>query len=165
MGFQSVNEMEHFSYEDCRVKSFQIGKDGIFLEVEALIVKPNNSQNANYTESYADVAQIRLQSGKIVKALQEGYKYYDANDVLINEIPDRNLEEVELKQFPQKCTGAYLFAVEQRDNVEGFLHYAMGFELAKEDTYGSEVSDSYQLDVVCDKAIVNWERYLNRVQR
>lgn len=165
MGFQSVDEINHFSFEDCKIHSFQMGAEGIFLEVEALIVRPENSQNTNYTESYADVAQIRFQAGKIVSGLQEGYKYYDANDVLVNEIPDRSLDEREIKAFPKKCDGAYLFAVEPGETTEGLQHYALGFELEKEDVYGSEIADSFQFDVTCEKVIVNWDRYLNRVQR
>lgn len=164
MGFQSVDELEQFSFEDCQITSFQIKEEGIFFEVEALIVKARNSQNTNYTDSYAGTTQIRLLGGRILSAFKEGYKYYNANDVLVNEIPDESLSVAEIKAFPKKCDGAFLFAMEKREDVEGQIHYAVGIEFGDDSEYGSNVTDTYQLDVAFDKAIVNWERYMNRVQ-
>lgn len=164
MGFQSVNELEQFSFEDCQITIFRANDEGLFFEVEALIVKARNSQNTNYTDSYAGTTQIRLQGGKIISAFKEGYKYYDANDVLVNEIPDQALEEGEIKSFPGKCEGAFLFAMEKREDIEGQIHYAIGIEFADDSDFGSNVTETYQLDIVFDKAIVNWERYMNRVQ-
>ena len=42
MGFQSINELEQFSFEDCRVKKMEILDGIIRLETEALIVLPFN---------------------------------------------------------------------------------------------------------------------------
>lgn len=165
MGFQSVDELEKFSFEDCRIISFEVTEDGLFFRVEALIVKPENSQNSNYTESYAGETQIRLSGARIEEAFQEGYRYYDANDVLQQEYPDKELAKEELVALPGKCEGAYLFAVEKREELEGRKHYAIGIELAKEDSFDTEVTETYQLNVTFEKAIVNWEQYLNRVQR
>ena len=54
MAYKSMDEIEQFRFDDCQIDSFRtIGQD-LILEVEALIVRANNSQNTNYTESYAD---------------------------------------------------------------------------------------------------------------
>ena len=58
MSFKSMNEVENFRYDDCRILKRKNTEPDFVLEVEALIVKSNNSQNSNYTESYADVTQI-----------------------------------------------------------------------------------------------------------
>ena len=96
MGFQSVNELEQFSFQDAQIKDFQVSEGVIFFELEAVIVKARNSQNANFTDSYAGTLSMRLLGGKIQKAVKEGYKYYDANDVLVEEIPDESLSEEEI---------------------------------------------------------------------
>lgn len=165
MGFQSVDELEKFSFEDCRILNLSVNEEGVFFEVEALIVKAENSQNANCTDSYSDVTKIRLLGGKIVCGCLEGYKYYNANDVLINEIPDVALTASEISGLPGKVQGAYLISMEKREVKENTLPqaYYVEIELAEEDD--GSVSDTYRLEVNFDKAVVNWERYLNRVQR
>ena len=163
MGFQSINEIEKFSFEDCRISRFQVKESQLELEVEALIVKPDNSQNTNYTESYAGTTIIRLTGGKIISGSKDGYKYYDANDVLIKSVEDEPLTEEILKEFPKQSEGAYLFSFEKRKEEQGIYYYNMGIEF--EDEEDNTVSDSYQLSISFEKAVISWEQYLNRVQR
>ena len=163
MGFQSINEIEKFSFEDCKISRFQVIENQIELEVEALIVKPDNSQNTNYTESYAGTTVIKLVAGKLLSGSKDGYKYYDANDVLIKSVEDEPLTEEQIKEFPKKCEGAYLFSLEKVNEEAGIYYYHMGIEF--EDEEDNTVSDSYQLSLSFEKAVFFWEQYLNRVQR
>ena len=91
MAFQSINELEQFRYDDCVIGEMKVEDAQIKMIVDALIVGRNNSQNSNLTESYADTASVRLVGGTILSAVKDGYKYYDANDVLLNEVPDTPL--------------------------------------------------------------------------
>lgn len=73
--------------------------------VEALIVRADNSQNTNYTESYAGTTKIRITDGKLIRCVRDGYKYYDANDVLQSEVPDYELSVAETTDFPKPVKG------------------------------------------------------------
>lgn len=163
MGFQSINEIEKFSFEDCRICKFQTEGNQIYMELEALIVKPDNSQNANYTESYAGTTKVKLAGGKILSGIKDGYKYYDANDVLQKEVPDEPMTEEQLQQFPKQCQGAFLFSLEKEKQEDNLYYYHMGIEF--EDEEDNTTADSYQLEVCFEKAVFTWEQYLNRVQR
>ena len=163
MKFKSVNELENFSFDDCQVINFQISEEQIKLEVEALIVKPNNTQNTNFTESYADITEIRLIGAKIISAVKEGYKYFTADDELITEVLDEPLSKQSIRELTQKCSGAYLFSVERQYSDEGFK-YLFSIEFSDEEEYNA-VSDSYRFEIEFEKSIVEWDRYLNRVQR
>lgn len=159
MGFQSVNELEQFSFQDAQIKDFQVSEGVIFFELEAVIVKARNSQNANFTDSYAGTLSMRLLGGKIQKAVKEGYKYYDANDVLVEEIPDEALSEEEIAALVKASKDYYLFdvvKVEDDQNTTGHFLYLFGLD-ADEET-------SYWFQIEFDKSILEWERYMNRVQ-
>ena len=159
MGFQSVNELEQFSFQDAQIKDFQVSEGVIFFELEAVIVKARNSQNANFTDSYAGTLSMRLLGGKIQKAVKEGYKYYDANDVLVEEIPDEALSEEEIAALVKGSKDYYLFdvvKVEDDQNTTGHFLYLFGLD-ADEET-------SYWFQIEFDKSILEWERYMNRVQ-
>ena len=164
MNYKSINEIEGFSYKDCRIAGFEVEKDCITLVLEALIVKKDNSQNTNYTDSYAGTTTARFIKGKITDGVKDGYKYYDANDVLINEVSDRELTEEELVKFPKQCENAYLYFLNKNDNgkEDDMLSYSMGIEF--EDENEGTVSDSYCLNILFEKAVFEWDRYMNRVQ-
>ena len=162
MAFKSINEIEKFRFDDCQISRFEVNEQGIELELEALIVKADNSQNANYTESYAATTRMQLVSGKILHGKKDGYKYYDANDVLISEVADTELTEDELGVFPKQCAGAYLYEMKKESEAEDGFAYTLGIEF--EDPEDGTVGDSYRLRVAFVKAVVTWERYMNRVQ-
>ncbi|MCM1082141.1 MAG: hypothetical protein NC393_00385 [Clostridium sp.] len=164
MNYKSVNEIESFSYKDCRIVEFNAEKDCIMLVLEALIVKKDNSQNTNYTDSYAGTTTVRFIKGKITDGVKDGYKYYDANDVLINEVPDRKLAEEELGELLKQCNGAYLYFIDKNDfnKADDMMSYSLGIEF--EDESEETVSDSYYLNILFEKAVFEWDRYMNRVQ-
>lgn len=99
MKFKAVNELEHFSFRDAQIEKAEWTDDALRFELEAVIVKANNSQNGNYTDSYAGTTQMELKNAEIQKAVKEGYKYYDANDVLLEEKPDEPLSGKRLQRF------------------------------------------------------------------
>ena len=49
MKFESVNELEKFSFEDCVITGLEERPERFILNLEALIVLPENSQNTNFT--------------------------------------------------------------------------------------------------------------------
>lgn len=162
MAFQSINELEQFRYDDCVIGEMKVEDAQIKMIVDALIVGRNNSQNSNFTESYADTASVRLVGGTILSAVKDGYKYYDANDVLLNEVPDTPLDGETIDAFPKLCEGAYMYSVDKEADVDGKSCYTFGFEFVDEEE--SAMGDSYRLTIAFERAIVSWERYLNRVQ-
>lgn len=164
MGFESINEIEQFSFDDCIIKKFELQEGQIYLELEALIVKPRNSQNTNFTESYADITTVRLKEGKILSGIKEGYKYYDANEVLLEEKPDQVLSRDELEAFPKKCTDVYLFSFKRDAEKSDKFHYFMEIEFPSEDQYDKAMTDTFELKIAFEKAIFSWERYMNRVE-
>ena len=113
VAYKSVDELEHFRFDDCQIDTFAVTENGVELMVEALIVRADNSQNTNYTESYAGTTKIRITDGKLIRCVRDGYKYYDANDVLQSEVPDYELSVAETTDFPKTCEGAYLFEMKR----------------------------------------------------
>lgn len=104
VAYKSVDELEHFRFDDCQIDTFAVTENGVELMVEALIVRADNSQNTNYTESYAGTTKIRITDGKLIRCVRDGYKYYDANDVLQSEVPIMNclLRKRQIFQKPVK---------------------------------------------------------------
>lgn len=165
MKFHSVNELENFSFRDAQVFLFEEREQRILLEVEALIVKGTNSQNSRYYDSYADTTQINLVNGCIVSAVKEGFRYYNADGVLQKEVPDEPLTREQITELLAGCKGAFLFSMEKKEETEVGYTYAIGIEFGDDSDGTLTMGDSYWLTVTCTAAEVDWERYMNRVER
>lgn len=135
----------------------KITEEGIRLELDALIVRANNSQNSNYTDSYAGETVCNLKKGKITSFIKAGYKYYDANDNLVEEKPDE-LMEVSDKDIENILTDIYMPELEKNDDGT----YTLVAEVISEDI--SENVDVYIVTIECEEVVITWEHYMNRVQ-
>lgn len=165
MKYKAVDELEHFGFQDAKIKKFEKTDSGLLLVLEAVIVKANNSQNGNYTDSYAATLNMRLVGANIQKAVREGYKYYDANDVLVEEVPDVSLAEAEIDALLADSEDDYLFdavKVNEEENDTGHFLYLFGIDVP-DDADEDEIV-SYWLQIEFEKSILEWDRYMNRVQ-
>lgn len=153
--FKSTNEIEKFSFEDCVFSGFEKAEDGLVFELEALIVRANNSQNANFTDSYAGTAFLKFADAKIDAVLKAGYRYYDADGNLLKSVEDEPVPENDREPLYKILKGSYLVACDKTEKG-----YFLEIEMCEEDGVGA----SYLLDIACNDAIVTWERYMNRVQ-
>ena len=165
MSFHSVNEIDKFSFEDCCLMAYVQEENGFGLELEALIVRPNNSQNTNYTESYAGPTKAHFADGKVLRVVKEGYRYLDANDQPIEEIPDSELSEEEADLFLKSCKEYYLYAFELQKKEGDTFFYDFLIEVPREDVYDTEAPDTYRVEVSFTRADFTWQHYMNRVQR
>lgn len=157
MKFISTNEIDRFRFTDCIVNEIENSDSALRLTVTALIVCANNSQNTNYTESYADEAVIEFGNARINKITKEGYKRYDANDNLLEEVAD---EDMPVDSFDiKRLENNYLISVEKTSENECMMEV----ELMDEDP--SAITDVYELILNCGDITVSWDRYLNKVSQ
>lgn len=163
MKFKCVNETEHFSYEDCQVFNLIDGEGSVTMELEALIVRPENSQNSNYTMSYAGTVYARFAEGRVAGAVREGCRRFDANDVLLEEIPDQNLDNEQTKTLLRDAEGAYLYCVKVEENGSNGRKCVLSIEIPGEDIAGADAS-IFRIEIECKDVIFEWDRYMNRVQ-
>jgi hypothetical protein len=152
MRFQSVNELEKFDFKDSQLTEIKVDEEAMTMVLEAVIVKHNNSANEMMVDSYAGTMQLRLTHPQISDMFLEGYKYYDANDVLKKEVPDRPVASEDYPDMYKKWVNGFLFAMERQDDGS----YMIGIDV-EEDTYWTTLR--------FEKAIAEWERYMNKVQQ
>lgn len=159
MNFKAEDELENFCFQDAKIQKIEQQEDCMTFILDAVIIKAKNSQNANFTDSYAGTLSMRLIDANIQKAVREGYKYYNANDELVEEVADTPLSEKEISTLLKMSEGYYLFDVVKVDDAQnetGHFLYLFGID-ADEET-------SYWLQIEFEKSIVEWDRYMNRVQ-
>ena len=165
MSFKSVDEIYNFDFQDAVISKFKIGNEGINIELESLIVEPENSQNENYTKSYAATTTVRLVDGKILSGIKEGYKRYDANNKLIESVDDVYIDDEQIKLIMKSSNGAYLFAMDANpESEEGRFSYNISIEFPSQEEYDLTGGVIYEIKVSFSKAVFEWDKYMNKVQ-
>ena len=164
MKYQSVNEFSHFSFSDCVLTEMTMSPAGVHLTLEALIVLPENSQNTNFTQSYAGTVQLRLVGGKFTESVKEGYRYRDANDVLLESVPDTLLSPAEVEALLPELRDVYLFQILSEAQTDGRLLLELGIDFPQAEEFDTLITPSYRIGVLCEKAIFGWDYYMNRVE-
>lgn len=155
MRFQTKNALQLFNFEEVTLKAFDMREDSLTLVMDALIVKGNNPVNEECTDRYADTANLCFQEGKITEVYKEGYKYYDAMDRLIEEVPDEKVLPSEYGNLLKRCRDVYLFDIIAVKEEEGRYEYQLAVDLDESTTFWFQIS--------CKGTVVEWERFKNRV--
>ena len=163
MKFKSVDEIEKFSFRDSVIKTFRIEDGVVLLDLDALIVEPNNSQNKNFTRSFADTTLVRFLGGKLEYAVKDGYRLRDPEGKIREEKPDEIIAASDAAPLPKTCEGTYLYAIENQAKTDGRKTVSLNVEFPQENPYDTLVTDSYRFYVSYDKAVFEWERFLNKV--
>ena len=121
------------------------------LYVEGAVVKDNNSQNEYYTDKYADQMEIRFKNPVIEAVLLEGHKYYDANDNLVEEVPDQKLAEDEYEKIFGKFKENYIFYGGKPEADKKCYQMIVDVD-----------EDSYIVSFYYYKVIAGWNHFLNK---
>ena len=155
MRFQTVNALHLFNFEEVTLREFHVGKDSLIMVMDALIVKGNNPVNEECTDRFADTANLCFKAGKIIEVYKEGYKYYDAMDRLIEEVPDEKVPAAEYEALLKRCRNALLFDIIRVKEEEDLYEYQIGIDLDESTTYWFRIS--------CKGTLMEWEKFKNRV--
>lgn len=166
MAYKSVNELEEIDIQDAYITRFQVDENQITLELEGAKIEPSNSQNEMRVKSYAGPLVLRLQDAHIYQIFKEGYKYYDANNVLIEEKPDEIVSSEDMPMIIRRLKDNYIFALEAvNDTPKNTINNACEEETVFNYMLCVDIDeDDYWLKITFSKAIANWDKYMNRVQ-
>lgn len=159
MSYTTENELETFGFKDAYITKVDIKENQITFTLEGVIVKGENKNNTQYTDSYAKDLSITLYQSKIERAYKEGFKYYNANDELIKEVPNEDLSVEDFEKLLKSLEEPYLYAV-SKVSGEGPFVYEFGIEERLE----MEAGNTYWFQASFEKSITTFEGFLNRVQ-
>ena len=160
MKYKSVDEIDTFSFRDATITRCNYSeKQGILVfELDGAIVRENNSANELYTDRYVSDMQIRFVEPEIEALLLEGHSYYDANDVLLEKVPDEPVDSSDYDKVLAGFAGSPIFfAGQPKDSItdDGRKCFQLIVDVEEE---------SYVFSFYYDKVVAEWEHFMNKVQ-
>lgn len=156
MKFKSVDALSQFSFRNATIHQASFENEVWTMELDGTIVKAENENNTRMEDMYCGTLFVRLKEVKVEQILEEGYKYYDANDVLKEEVPDTILSLDEYKTIYQALENAVIFDMMPSKDKEDT--WELGVDIGEEDT------NTYWITLSFSKSILEWDRYMNPVK-
>ncbi|MBO5261083.1 MAG: hypothetical protein J6A82_02340 [Coprococcus sp.] len=161
MKYTSVNEIDTLSLADSLIVRCIYSKKQELLEFEikGAVVRENNSANDTYTDRYVSDMQLRFIGLNMEALLLEGHSYYDANDTLIETVPDKPVDEDCYEQVLKCFEGNLIFfAGRPKENKD----LETGRDKACYQMIVDVEEESYVLSFYYDKVTASWEHFMNK---
>lgn len=179
------NELNTMDFHDASILEVDWDQKGaadsvLTFTVTGAIVKADNSQNELYTDRYADTMNLRFTGVAFQAILLEGHKLYDANDKLIEQVPDRPFKPEEYKQVLKRFANSAVFyaGAPKEKIVENYVNYSTpktdgtsqgeAVDYSKKECFqmiiDTEEDDnpSYVVSFFYDKVTAEFEHFLNK---
>ena len=166
MRYNSVDEIDTLSFRDATiVRCVFSARQGVLeFELDGAVVRENNSANELYTDRYASDMQVRFINSEMEAILLEGHSYYDANDVLIETVPDKPVEPERYDEIMKSFEGKVIFfAGTPKENLKSQKTDSEAQDKKCFQMIIDVEEDSYVVSFYYDKVIAEWEHFMNKV--
>ncbi len=156
MKFKCVDELDKFSFSESEVRSCSSSTEYFKLELDGVIAKYNNPCNQRYQDFFIATTQVRFAYPQITKVFLEGRRIFDANDVLLEEIPDVEIMPEQYEEIFRKLKGGIVFMLqEQVDAAAGTRSFELAVDVG---------DDTYWIQTDFEKSIAEWDRFVAKVE-
>lgn len=154
MKYKCENELNTLSFKDFEIVSISNANGKLTINTNGGVARYDNSCNEMLEERYISECEITFFDAKITRFYKEGGKYYDANDVLIEEYKDIDYDEADYPKMLKELTkeGIIFFLSSSVTNDRPYYELAVDV-----------VNDTYWLNIEASKVSVGFERFMNKV--
>ncbi len=156
MQYKCVNELDKFDFQEAILEALDLDSDQLCIALSSGIAKYNNPCNTKYVDCYIAETQVRIKKPRILRFFLEGSKYYDANDVLLEEVSDQDIPPEEYEKTIKKLISGEVYTFREKnasENIDRCCEIAVDV-----------ADDTYWIEIAFEKIILEWDRFRNRVE-
>lgn len=154
MKYKCENELSTLSFKDFGLSSISYANGKLTLMTDGGVAKYDNSCNEMLEERYISECEITFFDAKILRFYKEGGKYFDANDVLIEEFPDVDIEESDYNKMLKDLTNEGVIFFLSSCKTEARPYYELAVDV---------INDTYWINIDASKVSVGFDRFMNKV--
>ncbi len=149
MNYRTTDEMHHFNFSESYISDIQVTNGMFHLCLDNVTILPENSCNRDIREMRTNNLFFKIEEGKILSIIEEGYKVYDANGNLKENCEDITIAEADFAQTAKTFTDGMIYSLEKKD--EQYIFYI-----------DAENEHTYQMCVTGSHDIQEWDRFFNK---
>ena len=147
MGFYTENEVETFDFGEAHVAELRFGLGPFYMLLDNVKILERNSCNRDVRTMRTNGLMFRIMDPQIVAVTEEGYKIYNADGVLQQEVPDRAVDPGEYAQLCEQLEDAVVYELKKEGDI-----YRIAID-GEEHAYTLEIKGSGDSE--------EWQRFMN----
>lgn len=147
MGYETRDELKGFRFDKAQVGDIRVMNGVFHIVLDNVMILPENSCNRDIRMMRCNELLLTIESPEIMEVVEEGYKLYDADGRLREEIPDRVVEADGYTGVWEQLPGGNVYSIDLDDN------YKLVIDGVNERTYGITLKGTADTE--------SWERFLN----
>ena len=147
MKYTTTNELSGFDFKDAYIGEIRAMSETFTMGLDNVTILPENSKNRDIRKMRTNQLLLKIQGAKIMDFVEEGYKIYDANGNLKEQIKDRPIPSEEYTEEFKKLESCVINTLEK----DGAVYE---FSIDTED-------HTYLLRVEGTEDIEEWERFMS----
>ncbi len=156
MKYKTVNQIDTICIDEMNFSQIRFEGGRLTLMLDGAVIKADNTHNNRFEDVYGAPMELTFCGVTMERFCLAGYKYYDADGKLLQEIPERRLDEAQMKEIMAKTEGGWVFRLEySRDGGRCRLIY---------DTDIQDETNTYEAEFSYESSIASWERFTGPVE-
>lgn len=145
MSYSTHDELTGFDFSESTINKIEWRDRQLEIRCADVIILTSNSQNTDVEKLGTDELLIRIKNAEKVDLKKDGYRIYNLDDTIREEIPDQTIPESEWKELFESMEGQALYSIEKGKD---------GYQICI-DTAETEVSYTIKVQAQSDQE--SWE--------
>lgn len=158
MRFKTENDLKTISINEMKIEKMRLLENTLELTMEGARIAANNPHNNRFEEVYSMQTQVLFRDVSLHAFREQGYKYYDADGNLLDEVPSKDLSEEERKQVVEEASGDYVYQLTCLDEEQGI--WLLIFDVEDEDNC---IVDTFEIEFTFGSSLISWDRFAGPV--
>ena len=151
MKYQSVDSLDHFSFNQAAIFDVDYTSSHLKLQLANVTILSSNEHNQDIMDMRTNDLILTFEEPAILNITEEGYKVYDANEQLLEEIPDRILSQQEYISVIQELPESFIYSID----VISANHCNINID-------SSDDKNGYCIELTFQHSVVQWDRFLKK---
>ena len=145
--YKTQDELQNFNFEEAYIDEIRMNLDTFIMTLENVKILPENSCNRDIRLMRTNDITVSFQRAKIKNIVEEGFKRYDADGKLIEEVTDIEIEEEKYTGLLKSFEGSTIYSIEKNKDEYVVLVDAP--------------EHLYDISISANQDIEEWERFIN----
>ena len=116
MAYITTNELEHFDFKEAQISELKMQNGAFYAILDNVKILPENSKNRDIRVMRTNNLTLRIADSSIDSFIEEGYKNYNADGVLLNEVDDRPIPFSEYGTAFESLVETSIYSLEKKDD-------------------------------------------------
>lgn len=147
MGFFTENEVETFDFGEAHVGELRFGLGPFYMLLDNVKILETNSCNRDVRTMRTNGLTFRIVDPQVLSVIEEGYKVYNADGILQQEVPDRTVDPEEYADLCAMLEEAVVYEIKKEDSI-----YRISID-GEEHAYTLEIKGAGDSE--------EWDRFMN----